>query len=156
MYRDILIPTDGSEGARRAIREAVDLADLTGATLHGLAVVDTREYNTLPESKWARLRADLDAEREADAAVVREAAEAADVDVVTAVRRGVPHQEILSYVEETDCDLVVMGTHGRTGLDRMLLGSVTENVVRASRVPVHVVRIDGGRNGGNEESANAS
>ncbi|MFB6079752.1 MAG: universal stress protein [Haloferacaceae archaeon] len=142
MYQRILIPTDGSEGAGKAIREGVGLADLTGATVHGLYVVDTRDYNTLPESKWVTLQDELEAEGERAIEALRSEADAAGVDAVTAVVRGIPHEEILSYAEDNDVDLVVMGTHGRTGFDHFLLGSVTEKVIRRSSVPVHVVRLD--------------
>ena len=62
--------------------------------------------------------------------------------VVTETREGVPHDTILEYAEEADVDVVVMGTHGRSGLDRYLLGSVTERVVRSAEVPVLTVRME--------------
>ena len=64
----------------------------------------------------------------------------ADVDVVTTVAEGFPSQDILGYVEEESIDLVAMGTRGRTGLDRFLLGSTTERIVRESPAPVLSVR----------------
>ncbi|MFB6165558.1 MAG: universal stress protein [Haloarculaceae archaeon] len=141
MYRNILIPTDGSPGAERAIAEGVELASLTGATVHGLYVVDTRDYNTLPESKWLSLQDELEAQGEDAVAAVRERAAAAGVDVETATARGVPHEEIVDYAADAGVDLIVMGTHGRTGLGHFLLGSVTEKVIRHAPVPIHVVRI---------------
>lgn len=57
------------------------------------------------------------------------------------VAQGTPHQAILDHIDEHDIDLVVMGTHGRTGLDRYLLGSITEKVVRLSDAPVLTVRM---------------
>lgn len=71
---------------------------------------------------------------------VAEKGDERDIPVETDVRRGNPHREILDYADEHAVDLVVMGTHGRTGLDRYLLGSVTEKVVRLSNVPVLTVR----------------
>ncbi|MFB6073856.1 MAG: universal stress protein [Haloarculaceae archaeon] len=141
MYRNVLIPTDGSDAALAAIEEGVGLARLAGATVHGLYVVDTRDYNTLPESKWISQVEDLEAEGEAATDDVREAAADAGVEAVTSVSRGVPHEEILRYVADNDVDLIVMATHGRTGLDRFLLGSVTEKIIRRAPVPVHVVRV---------------
>lgn len=140
MYEHVLVPTDGSEAAAAAVREAVDLADLTGATIHGLYVVDARDYSALPETKWVGVETALESEGESALAAVTDAAEAADVPVRTRIRRGVPHGEILDYAEEEEIDLIVMATHGRTGLDRFLLGSVTENVIRGASVPVHVIR----------------
>ncbi|MFB6267779.1 MAG: universal stress protein [Halodesulfurarchaeum sp.] len=141
MYRHILVPTDGSEGSERAIREAVNLAELTGGTVHGLYVIDTRDYNVLPESKWLTIEDEFTEEAERALGTIRKTAEAATVHVTTALARGVPAEEILDYVEENDVDLIVMGTHGRTGLNRVLVGSVTERVIRRATVPIHIVRL---------------
>jgi nucleotide-binding universal stress UspA family protein len=143
MYHDILIPTDGSSGARRAIEEGVGLAGDFGAAVHALYVVDVREYSTLPATRTLRLNEEREAvgERAVEEVVSRAAAEG--VPATTAVERGVPHEEILRYADERGVDLVVMGTHARTGLDRFLLGSVTERVVRTADVPVLVVRLVG-------------
>jgi nucleotide-binding universal stress UspA family protein len=142
MYDHVLVPTDGSEAAAAAINEAVELANLSGATLHGLYVVDTRDYNTLPESKWVGVEAAFEAEGETATAAVVDAAAEYGIPTRTRMERGIPHEEILAYAEENDVDLIVMATHGRTGLDRFLLGSVTEKVIRGASVPVHVMRIE--------------
>ncbi|MFB6254012.1 MAG: universal stress protein [Halobacteriaceae archaeon] len=142
MYSNILIPTDGSDGAQKAIQEGINLAQLTGATIHALYVVDTRDYNTLPESKWLTLEEELAAEGEEATNQVIEAAETAGVDAVANVTNGVPHEEILQYIAENDIDLIVMATHGRTGFNRFLLGSITEKIIRRAPIPVHVVRIN--------------
>lgn len=142
MYDDILVPTDGSDAAEVAIDEAVSLAALTGARLHGLYVVDSRDYATLPETKWVELAAELESAGEDAVLAVERAAESAGVEVTTTIQRGPPHEAILQYVEREGVDLVVMGTHGRSGLGRVLLGSVAESVVRRSPVPVHVVRME--------------
>jgi nucleotide-binding universal stress UspA family protein len=73
---------------------------------------------------------------------IRERAENAGVPAVEAIRIGVPHEVIRRYAAEHGVDLVVMGTHGRTGLDHALLGSVTERVVRTADVPVMTVPLD--------------
>jgi len=143
MYTNILIPTDGSDGARKAIQEGIELARLTDATVHGLYVVDTRDYNTLPESKWLSLQDELEAEGEAATEAIRTEADAANIEAVTSIGRGVPHEEILQYVADNNIDLIVMATHGRTGFNRFLLGSITENVLHRAPVPVHVVRMSG-------------
>ncbi|MFW5965622.1 MAG: universal stress protein [Halodesulfurarchaeum sp.] len=141
MYEGILVATDGSEGAREAIEEAVGLAELTGATLHGVYVVDTRTYSALPESKWITLESELENIGTNALEDVAEAAQEADVQVVTSIERGVPHEAILEYVEAAGIDLIVAGTHGRSGVDRLLIGSVTEKLLRQANVPVHVVRV---------------
>ncbi len=64
------------------------------------------------------------------------------VDTVSAIESGNPHEVILDYADENDIEMIVMGTHGRTGVDRYLIGSVTEKVVRLAEVPVVSVRED--------------
>lgn len=138
MYDTILIPTDGSKGTDEAIRQGLELAQAFDATIHALYVVD----QTYPAAQW-----DFTTEREEEIATravdaVAEEAAAMDVHVVKKVRRGVPHEEILAYAEGNDADLIVMGTHGRTGIDRFVTaGSVTERVVRLSPVPVLTARL---------------
>jgi nucleotide-binding universal stress UspA family protein len=143
MYERILLPTDGSDASLAAATHAGSLARKAEATVHVVSVADSRNRFESPSSGLAP-----DAWREAE----QERAEAAVLEVVdrlpTAVEvertitTGVPQDEILSLVAEGDADVVVMGTHGRSGLDRYLLGSVTERVVRQSPVPVLTVRAD--------------
>jgi nucleotide-binding universal stress UspA family protein len=64
------------------------------------------------------------------------------VDIETVLRQGAPHTTILEYADEADVDLIVMGTHGRSGIHRYLLGSVTERVVRTADAPVLTVRME--------------
>jgi nucleotide-binding universal stress UspA family protein len=140
MYDDILVPTDGSEGSLRAVDHALTLASSFDATLHAVYVV---ELNALPaEFDAGDVFEDLEAEGRRALDAVRERAEGTDVSVEARVGSGPPHRVILDYVDEHDVDLVVMATHGRTGLDRYLLGSVTEKVVRLADVPVLTVRLD--------------
>ncbi|MFC7070555.1 universal stress protein [Halobaculum lipolyticum] len=148
MYDRILVPTDGSEAVDGAIDRAIDLATQYGATLHAVAVVEP--IYTVNEGLGS-IYDTLESDARASVDEVAERGEAADVTVVTALRTGVTHREILDYAEEEDVDLIVMGTHGRTGLDRYLLGSVTEKVVRLSDVPVLTVRQrEDGAAGGDE------
>ncbi|WP_440765318.1 universal stress protein [Natronorubrum sp. DTA7] len=133
MYDDLLIPTDGSDGTRQSITHGLAIAKRFDATIHALSIVPEGPLGTLqneaasPAAHRAVERVAVDAER-------------ADIDVETAVEQGVPHEEILEYADEHDIDMIVMGTQGRTGLDRVLVGSVTERVVRMADVPVVTVR----------------
>ena len=142
MYDRILLPTDGSEGNDRAVGEAIDLAAETEAELHVLFVVEDLPY--APEMTEDRLEVHLRGIGEEATEAIRERAEEVGVTVQTAIEEGTPHLEILEYVDREAIDLVVMGTHGRSGLDKYLLGSVTERVVRTAEVPVLTVRVDGG------------
>ena len=141
MYDRILLPTDGSDASDRATEQAIGLARETGAELHVLFVVEDIPYapEMMDDEVEDRLRAIGDEALED----IRARADEAGVDVVAALREGVPHVTILEYADEADADVVVMGTHGRSGLDRYLLGSVTERIVRTSDVPVLTVRMDG-------------
>jgi nucleotide-binding universal stress UspA family protein len=163
MYNEILYPTDGSDGAGAALTNARDIATAYDATVHVLHVAEQLKPHGLssdvevtgsggmvgdPRGGEAAMEGDRQKgdERQAEVEahgreVVETAAERfGDVRTETAVRGGNPYEVILDYADEHDIDLVVMGTHGRTGLDRYLLGSVTEKVVRTSDVPVLTVR----------------
>lgn len=145
MYDRILVPTDGSVEGERAVRHALDLAEAHGADVHALYVVNTASYAGLPmESSWEGVDELLRSDAEAAVESVTELAAGRDVDVETAVTEGSPSRQIVRYAENNGCDLIVMGTHGRGGLDRLLLGSVTEKVVRSSSIPVLTVSIKPG------------
>ena len=138
-YENVLVPTDGSKAAGAAVDEAVDLAAALDATLHAVSVVDDTSLGF--DVRSASATDDLeDAAEEAVADVAARADEAGVENVSEQVLRGRVHQEILRYVDDNDVDLVAMGTTGRGGADRMLLGSVTERLVRSSPVPVLTVR----------------
>ncbi|SEO68492.1 Nucleotide-binding universal stress protein, UspA family [Halogranum amylolyticum] len=142
LYDRILVPTDGSEGVERAVSHAVDLAAAHGATIHAVYVVNTAGFTGLPmESSWEGVENMLREDAETALETVRTLAGRQDVTVETHVLEGPPQREIVRYAEEEGCDLVVMGTHGRGGIDRLLLGSVAEKVVRSSNVPVMTVRV---------------
>ncbi|WP_136603402.1 universal stress protein [Salinigranum halophilum] len=136
MYDTLLVPTDGSPGSERAVEHAVELAETYDATLHTLYVVDDSQ---VPVAGAEALDDDLSARGKEAIDVVRTRAADSDVAFVSALRRGDPTQEILGYRDEIGADMIIMGTHGRTGLERHLLGSVTEQVVRSSPVPVVTV-----------------
>ncbi|SFR44034.1 universal stress protein [Halogeometricum limi] len=143
MYDRILVPTDGSDCAAVAIEHALELARRYEAEVHVLFVVDVRMGG---QGNWA-VDADnvFEAIREHGESVVEGVAEKvreADVPVTTTVVTGTPATEICDYADEERCDLVVMGTHGRSGLSRYLLGSVAERVVRQSDAPVMTVRAE--------------
>jgi len=142
LYDRILVPTDGSSEGELAVCHALDLAAVHGATVRAIYVVDTARYAGMPmETTWEGVGDLLYDDGEAALSTVCDLAADRDVDVETAVVEGSPSREIITQAEETDCDLVVMGTHGRGGIDRLLLGSVAEKVVRGSSVPVLTVRI---------------
>lgn len=142
MYDRILVPTDGSAGTRRAIDHAVELAATDGATLHALYVVNAASFASLPmETSWEGVADMLEEEGEEAVAAVERAAREREVPVETTIVEGTPSREIVDFAADENCDLIVMGTHGRGGLDRLLLGSVAERVVRSSSIPVLTLRM---------------
>lgn len=142
MYDRILVPTDGSPGVERAVDHAIGLAEVHGATIHAVYVVNAATFATLPmETSWEGVGAMLREDGQVALERVEELAAEREVPVETHVVEGSPSREIVRFAEESDVDAIVMGTHGRGGIDRLLLGSVAERVVRSSTVPVTTVRV---------------
>lgn len=164
MYESILYPTDGSDGAAAAMSAVQNLAETYGSTVHVLNVVDTT-YEGLggdphqkqepgmvgdPDGGTGGMGGDRTTMEEARRQVRQHSEQMVaattdqmdTVDTVATIESGNPHEVILDYVDENDVDMIVMGTHGRTGVDRYLIGSVTEKVVRLADVPVVSVRED--------------
>jgi nucleotide-binding universal stress UspA family protein len=130
MYDDILVPTDGSDHARRAAEHAGVLARRFDATVHLLAVLDVQaaagpfSAGGIDEQFVERLQ------RTGDVWLDTAEQSVGDTAVTRDTERGEPAKVILSYAEDHDADLVVMGTHGRRGVRRYVSGSVTERVVQ--------------------------
>ncbi|RAW45903.1 universal stress protein [Halorubrum sp. 48-1-W] len=142
MYDRILVPTDGSPKGKRAVEHALALAAIHDAEVHALYVIDTASYaGTGMEATWAGIDDLLREEAEEAVDQVAALAEGTDVVIETSVVEGAPGREIVRHATDLGCDLIVMGTHGRGGIDRLLLGSVAERVVRRSPVPVLTVRL---------------
>lgn len=141
-YGRLLLPTDGSDASEAAAPHAAALADRFDATVHVVSAVDVERAGGLfdaggvPEEYVENL--EEDAGRDVDAMVER-LAEYDDLPVETAVVRGSPHEAIEDYATDEGVDVVVMGAHGRSGVRRWVLGSVTDRVLRSVDVPVLVV-----------------
>ncbi|ELZ93506.1 universal stress protein [Haloferax volcanii] len=141
MYSHILFPTDGSDCADAALDHAIEHARTYDATLVVLYVADVREVGyAAPALSLERVREALLESGEQVVDRVAQAAREAGVEVETVVTEGTPASEIIRHADEREVDLVVMGTHGRSGIDRYLIGSVAERVVRGSDAPVLTVR----------------
>jgi len=151
MYEHILVPTDGSKTSEHAVDQAVDIASKYDSTVHVLYVVDVDATSySLGTEQVDRIRqGHLDdmpeVKEDADKATHYVAEKAAEhgLTVEEHVRVGEPARAIRKFVEDSDIDLVVMGSHGRSGLSRVILGSVTEKVLRRTRLPVLVVDVHG-------------
>jgi nucleotide-binding universal stress UspA family protein len=139
MYERILVPTDGSTGTAHVAMQAIDLAEQYDGTIYALNVVDTEVSSLLSDAGGDGER--LQEQGESAVQVVERMAEGHDVDVETAVESGDPAETILAYADEIDADVIVVGTHGRSGVKRYVLGSVAERLVRHSTCPVLTVRL---------------
>ncbi|HEX6024866.1 MAG TPA: universal stress protein [Solirubrobacter sp.] len=145
MFRSIVVGTDGSETAGKAVDEAIDLAKSVGATLYLVSA-----YEPVPQSRlrdearqapadlqWMiNPREDVDATLSAAAEIVREAG----VEVQTFAREGDPADAILDVAEEQNADLIVVGNKGMTGARRFLLGSVPNKVSHHAPCSVLIIR----------------
>jgi nucleotide-binding universal stress UspA family protein len=155
MYKHILYPTDGSAGSEAAIAHVREMAEAFDATVHVLHVVDTRQftlgmsgnYISGPKGYSSDRPSEEERKRELEERATPFVEELADdfegIETIPVVRGGNPHEAILEYIDENDIDMVVMGTEGRSGVRRYLLGSVSEKVVRLADPPVVTVRADG-------------
>jgi nucleotide-binding universal stress UspA family protein len=147
MFKRILVATDGSDLSAKAVDKAIGLASSLGAELFALKVVHQQ-----PESHWdggmnhdrvahAKLEAQQLESAQAMVAAVREAAQGAEIKVTPlALKASSVADAIIESAQHNDCDLIVMASHGRRGLARVLLGSETQHVLTHTQIPVLVIR----------------
>jgi universal stress protein A len=146
IWKTILVPHDFSSSANHACAVARDEAKTHGARVILVHVIDL-PYQMAPESSMIATAteepvsmkeyASRGAEKHLDDIAARLAKDG--VQPTKFIRFGRPHDEITKLADEAKCDLIIMGTHGRTGLAHLLVGSVAERVVRTSNVPVLTV-----------------
>jgi len=140
MFEKILVATDGSEHGLKAAKVAVELAKLSGGKVTAIYVADTSRTAHLPDDMLIfSIRELLFKEGKEAVDQVEKLAKDAGVNFESTVAEGSPGSEIISYAEKAGMDIIVVGAVGRTGLDRFLLGSVAEKVVRNSKIPVLTV-----------------
>lgn len=138
-YRRILVGTDGSACSERAARHAVYLAGELGARLYALSSVNvSRAFSA--GIHFAEAVTELKGTAREATATVKAMAEAAGVECEEILTTGKPHRAILEASEEVDADLIVVGSTGMTSLERALIGSESESLMRLSRRPVLLVR----------------
>lgn len=144
MYSKILVPTDGSETATKAIAPAVQLAKQCGAAVVGVTVTDPYPYSGLAESvpiTADEYRASTTKAAEAALQPLVDACKTAGVGCECVVSEDIhPWKAVLEAANEKGCDLVVMASHGRRGVQAVLLGSETQKLLTHSQLPVLVVR----------------
>ena len=141
LFKKLLVALDYSEASQCALKFAADLAKETGAEIICLHVIDAR-FTTPPPAYLSHSVGEVnDQLRESALSRLKEIGEdsAPGLEITYIVEVGVPGEGILAAAEQHQVDLLVLGTHGRTGLRRALLGSQAEAVVRRSHIPVMVV-----------------
>jgi nucleotide-binding universal stress UspA family protein len=146
MYQRILVPVDGSPASSKGLREAIALAKLTNGRILLVHVVDDMSL-LISSAEYAGLNADMFAAlREAGEKILAEATaevQRAGIAVEAKLFENVDlplWQRVVALVREWRAELVVMGTHGRRGVRRVVLGSDAEQIVRSASVPVLLVR----------------
>ncbi|WP_292372471.1 universal stress protein [Methanosarcina sp. UBA411] len=142
IFKGILIATDGSKNAERAASYGMDLAKAAGAEVQALYVISTQHAVTTRTVKgWSEgFEECLTNKGRSAIDNVEKLGKEAGVKVKPVFLKGIPADKILEYAEESNIDLIVMGTQGLTGIKKFLIGSVAEKVVRHSRIPVMVIR----------------
>jgi nucleotide-binding universal stress UspA family protein len=139
-YEKIMIATDGSKQVGKAIEAGIELAKLTGARLYAVYVIASAGYSPRDFGWEESLRKFLEAEAKKAVTFVEEIGKVSGINVESVILEGHPADEIMKFSEQEGMNLIVMGTLGRTGLERFLLGSIAEKVVRHSKIPVMVVK----------------
>jgi nucleotide-binding universal stress UspA family protein len=142
--KSILFPTDFSEGSSQALKYAVDMAKKYGAKLYIVHVI----YDIAKASGWYVPHVSVDqmykdieisAKKELERFGVEELSGIKDIE--RTVITGVPHEEIVNFANKNKVDIVIIATHGRKGIDRLLFGSTAAQVVRFAPCPVLTVRL---------------
>lgn len=139
MYEKILVGTDGSDGAKRAVEAAIDLAEQFDAELHALYVVDTTRYGqpALSSTELATEEVESFGSQQVES-VSRRGADRG-LDVITRTSKGKVWKEISEYADDNQVDLLVLGSRGRGGVSPPRLGRVTTRVVQSAGQPTMVV-----------------
>lgn len=141
LYRKILLATDDSESARKAADAALELAHLSGAKIYAVYVIDRSIYSSVPEdleweeAMYARFR-ELGEEA---VSYMEKAAKDTGLQVESVLLEGHPAEEIVNFAEKNGMDLIIIGSLGKSKVERFLIGSISEKVIRNSKVPVLVV-----------------
>ena len=152
MYKEILVPLDGSDISASSLPTARQLAEDLGARIHLLQISSqTEEFSVMRGAELGAMSSDysqqvldevLSAQRDRIERYLNEVGDelaSAGLDVVKAVEDGQAADKIVDYAEAAGIDLIIMSTHGRGGVRRFLVGSVTDKVIRSTHLPVLVI-----------------
>ena len=141
MFGSILVAIDGSKMSEKALRTAIDEARVWKAALHVVYVVETGLFSSLPmDNTWEIMLAMLEQEGGKAIAEAKKEAESKGVTITAHLKQGHAGNEIVKAAEDTGADLIIVGSHGKSEVDRLLLGSVSSFVVTNAKTGVMVVR----------------
>jgi len=139
MYKKILVPTDGSEFAKKAQKHALFLSKVSGAEIIAVSVTENNFVNGLPlDDEVYQLNQILKERSEENLKEFDELNEE-DLKITHVIREGSPARVILEVAQEENVDLIVMGSSGKSGFDRFIMGSVADKVVNSAKCAVLVV-----------------
>ncbi|MBV1729763.1 MAG: universal stress protein [Methanobacterium sp.] len=131
MFKRILVPTDGSEHATKAADKAIELAKKLGAGIVAVHVIDEKLIQPFEV---------LEKEGKEMLQQIQKKGESAGVEVSEVLLLGNPGHDMKKISNKTEADLIVIGSHGRTGLEKILMGSVAENTLKTSDIPVLLIK----------------
>jgi nucleotide-binding universal stress UspA family protein len=146
-YKKIMIATDGSDCSRLAIDKGIELARLSGGTVYAVHVIPTAylfpidgDYFMGINPYWESIHEALKNQGQKALDYIKDLGGVKGINVESILLEGNPSDELIQYADKEKMDIIIIGSLGKTGLNRMLMGSVAGNVVRHSRVPVMIVR----------------
>ena len=140
--RQILIATDGSETANEAADFGLEMVGCSGAKVYVIYVIETTPYRSVPlDQIWSKeVLEEVEKAGYEATSYVEKIAKAAGMEIESRVLKGDPAEKIVSFAEDNNIDMIIIGSLGKGGYERLVMGSVSEKVVRHAKVPVLVVR----------------
>ncbi|WP_406535628.1 universal stress protein [Methanobrevibacter sp.] len=139
MYKKILVPTDGSDFAKKAQTQALFLAKVSGAEIVALSVTENNFVNGLPLDDEVYQLNQILKEQSEENLMEFDKLNEDDLKITHVIREGSPAKAILEVAKEEEIDLIVMGSSGKSGFDRFIMGSVADKVVNSAKCAVLVV-----------------
>ena len=139
MYKKILVPTDGSDFAKKAQKHALFLAKVSGAEIVAVSVTENNFVNGLPLDDEVYQLNQILKEKSEENLMEFDKLNEDDLKITHVIREGSPAKAILEVAKEEEIDLIVMGSSGKSGFDRFIMGSVADKVVNSAKCAVLVV-----------------
>ena len=141
-YKKILIPTDNSKVSIEAAKQGLEIAKLMNSKVYVIYVVDIMPFVGLPtEGFWESMKEILEEEGKEAFNKIESIAKEFDISIVSEILEGNPAKEIVEYANKKNMNLIAMGTSGKSGIDKLLLGSVAEKVSKRAQCPILLVKM---------------